>query len=216
MLCFGTSFQFLFLIKKKKVIRKHFPITSSLGRFNEFISGEWSNKKQATKFPALWSQIKVCYRPLNFEFLNGHSFYVESAYDYSLDQPYKSGVLLVEEKENYLELSNFKIIGPEDFWYGSYDVSLLEQLSIERLIQLPKECNTEFTYDLKKDIYVGKTKTGKKCIISGKNKKTFLDSTFVLQKNHYFSLDIGRDIENGEQIWGSTQGPFRFDKIREL
>jgi hypothetical protein len=189
-------------------------MSDNLDRFLSYISGEWSNKKQATQFPVLWSHIQVCYRPLDFNILEGHSFYVESAYDYSLDQPYKNGVLLVKEKNGLLEVCNFKITGSEDFWYGSYDPTLLKNLSKERLIQLPAECNTEFNYDMNRDLFIGKTKPGKNCIIPRKNNQTYLDSTFLLEKNQYSSLDIGRDIESNEQIWGSTQGPFRFDKIR--
>jgi hypothetical protein len=204
----------LYSKEKKKSSKILFKMSENLEKFLVYISGEWSNKKQAMEFPALWSHIQVCYRPLNFNLLNGHSFYVESAYDYSLDQPYKNGVLLVKEENNLLEVSNFKIIGPEDFWFGSYDPILLKNLTKEKLIELPIECNTEFRYDNERDLFVGKTKPGQKCIIPRKNNQTFLDSTFLLEKNKYSSLDIGRDSKTGEQIWGSTQGPFRFDKIK--
>ncbi|AFP65495.1 cpeT-like protein (nucleomorph) [Chroomonas mesostigmatica CCMP1168] len=211
--CFKAShlvFRKNFSPKKKLVMSSH------LNKFIDYISGEWSNKEQASKFPSLWSRIQVCYRPLDVNFLKGHSFYVESAYDYSLDQPYKNGVLLVEEKDDILELCNFKIIGSEDFWYGAYDPTLLKDLTVDRLIKLPIECNTEFQYDTEKDLFIGKTKPGKKCIIPRKNNTTFLDSTFLLEKNKYSSLDIGRDVETEAQIWGSTEGPFRFDRVKKF
>jgi hypothetical protein len=202
--------------REKKSNNNLLKMSENLEKFLSYISGEWSNKNQAMEFPALWSHIQVCYRPLNFNLLNGYSFYVESAYDYSLDQPYKNGVLMVNERNNILEISNFKIIGSEDFWFGSYDPTLLKNLSKEKLIKLPTECNTEFKYDNERDLFIGKTKPGKNCIIPRKNNQTFLDSTFLLEKNNYSSLDIGRDMETSEQIWGSTQGPFRFDKIKSF
>jgi hypothetical protein len=217
MFFFLSGFKIPRLLYKRKLSEKNnYLMSSNLNKFVDYISGEWSNKKQASEFPSLWSHIQVCYRPLDFELLQGYSFYVESAYDYSLDQPYKNGVLLVKEKDNLLEISNFKIVGSEDFWYGAYDNSLLKDLTKNRLIPLPEECNTEFYFDNEKDLFVGKTKPGKNCIIPRKNQKTFLDSTFLLEKDKYSSLDIGRDVENEKQIWGSTEGPFRFDRIKKF
>ena len=211
---FFSNLLFLKKIKnnRDKSSMSYCHMVGKIDKFANFISGEWTNKKQADEFPSLWSHIQVCYRPLDFEFLNGYSFYVESAYNYSLDQPYKSGILLLKENDNRIETNNFSIIGPEDFWYASYDPTLLDELTKERLISLPEGCNTIFEYESEKETFKGQTYPGKSCIIPKNNKKTYLDSSFILKKDEYFSLDIGRDTENDEQIWGSKDSPFHFYK----
>lgn len=201
---------------RRNYLTSYCQMASKMDKFANFISGEWTNKKQADEFPSLWSHIQVCYRPLKFEFLNGYSFYVESAYNYCLDQPYKSGIMLLKENGDYIETNNFAIVGPEDFWYASYEPSLLKELTKERLIPLPEGCNTLFTYEIEKGTFNGQTRAGKSCTIPKNNKKTYLDSNFILKNGEYFSLDIGRDIENDEQIWGSKDGPFHFFKKKSF
>merc|ERR1711966_639003 len=142
----------------------------------------------------------------------GPSFYVESAYDYMLDKPYKTAVIELEEKEGLIEMNNFRISQPEEFWFGSHDPSLLKGLSKERLVQLPPVCNTVFEYNSKEDFFKGFTKPGKQCLITRNKKKTYLDSRIILGKDFYSSWDIGRDVENDNQLWGATSGPFEFKK----
>mmetsp|Transcript_42502 Transcript_42502/g.66567 ORF Transcript_42502/g.66567 Transcript_42502/m.66567 type:complete len:220 (-) Transcript_42502:3940-4599(-) len=184
-------------------------------RFTNYISGAWTNSKQAEEFPALWSKINVSYSKLPQELLDGESFYVESAYHYMLDQPYKTGVVLLKLKDDIIEMKNYKIIQPEDFWYGSYNKNLLKSMKSDRLVELPDYCNTVFSYCDKEDIFNGRTKPGKKCIIPRNGLKTYLDSRITLEKDSYSSWDIGRNLSNDEQIWGATTGAFRFKKIEE-
>jgi len=181
-------------------------------KFSSYLKGDWNNREQSLDFPALWSHIHVCYHPLPMDLLNGPSFYVESAYDYMLDKPYKTAVVQLVENGEIIEMNNFRVIQPEEFWYGSHDPSLLTGLNIKRLTQLPSVCNTIFEYDAEAQLFSGFTKPGKKCIIARNGKKTYLDSRILLGKEFYSSWDIGRDVENDEQLWGATGGPFVFKK----
>ena len=63
-----------------------------------------------------------------------------------------------------------------------------------------------------KKIYEGRTRPGKKCLIMRGNIKTYLDSRIIVSPTTYSSWDIGRDIENDNQVWGATSGPFCFEK----
>merc|ERR1711908_33208 len=71
-------------------------MSSNLEKFSEYINGDWSNREQSMEFPALWSHIHVCYRRLPDNFIGSPSFYVESAYDYSLDKPYKTAIVALK------------------------------------------------------------------------------------------------------------------------
>ena len=199
--------------------RTYFPLrikmSSNIEKFSTYLVGDWNNYQQSQDFPALWSHIHVCYQKLPSNFMEQSSFYVESAYDYSLDKPYKTGVIAIQEVDGKIEMQNFKVKQPEKFWYGSHDPSLLKNLEPEDLIKLPNICDTIFEYDNEKDEYEGQTRPGKKCIIQRGDKQTYLDSRIIVSKNSYSSWDIGRDLLSDEQIWGATSGPFYFKKSVE-
>ncbi|ABW97973.1 cpeT-like protein (nucleomorph) [Hemiselmis andersenii] len=184
--------------------------------FANYLAGIWTNEEQATKFPTDWSHIQLGFYPLDQSLLNGYSFYTESANEFSLDEPYKSGVTLLEKKGEIIEVKSFSIKGPEDFWYGTYEPSLLANLTKDRLVNDKDGCNLEFKYDAKKKLFLGKTKSGKQCIIPREGNPTYLDSTAVLKENEYSSLDIGRNIENDEKVWGPSAGPFVFLKKKSF
>jgi len=189
-----------------------FNMSLNLERFSTYLKGDWSNKKQSLEFPALWSHIHVCYQPLPDDFLGFPSFYVESAYDYSLDKPYKTAIIALKEDRDKIEMQNYKLKQPEQFWYGSHDPSLLMGLKQDDIMKLPSICDTIFEYNKTKDQYEGKTRPGKKCIILRGNLKTYLDSRITVSSDTYSSWDIGRESETDKQAWGATSGPFCFKK----
>mmetsp|Transcript_76 Transcript_76/g.238 ORF Transcript_76/g.238 Transcript_76/m.238 type:complete len:223 (+) Transcript_76:26-694(+) len=199
--------------RKTKIFSKNYPkMSQEVKKLANFMAGQWTNKKQATEFPSNWSHIQVSFYPLEYSFLNAFSFYTESANEYSLDEPYKTGILTFEKKGEIIEAKTFSIIGPEDFWYGAYEPSLLENLTKERIIASRNACDMEFRYDSEKDLFKGLTKPGKQCIIPREGKPTYLDSTILIDKNEYSSLDIGRNPETDELVWGPKAGPFVFSK----
>lgn len=188
-------------------------MSSNLDRFSEYLKGDWSNKQQSMDFPALWSHIHVCYCRLPDELLGSPSFYVESAYDYSIDKPYKTAIISLSEIDDKIEMQNYKIKQPEQFWFGAHEPSLLRNLSQNDVIKLPSICDTVFEYVNDKQLYEGKTRAGKKCIIVRGNLKTYLDSRIIVSQNSYSSWDIGRNLEDDTQVWGATSGPFCFEKV---
>jgi hypothetical protein len=190
-----------------------FNMSSNLEQFSDYIKGDWSNKKQSMEFPALWSYIYVCYQRLPENFLGSPSFYVESAYDYSLDKPYKTAIVALCEIDNKIEMHNYKVKQPERFWFGAHDSSLLGNLSQEDIIKLPSICDTIFEYIDDKKNYEGKTRPGKKCVIMRGDLVTYLDSRIIVSQDSYSSWDIGRNIDNDNQVWGATSGPFCFEKV---
>lgn len=175
-------------------------MSSNLERFSKYIAGDWTNFKQSNEFPALWSYIHVCYQPLPVNFLGTPSFYVESAYDYSLDKPYKTAIVSIKETTNRIEMKNYKIKQPERFWLGAHQPSLLNNLERVDIIQLPSICDTMFEYNVDKKTYLGKTRPGKKCVIMRGEIQTYLDSRLTISHNSYSSWDIGREVKSNEQI----------------
>ena len=193
-------------------VKKKLIMSLNLERFSYYLRGNWNNKRQSMEFPALWSHIHVCYHRLPDSFLGSPSFYVESAYDYSLDKPYKTTIIALNELDDKIEMENFKIKKPEQFWYGSHDPSLLKNLNKNDLIKLPNICDTIFEYTENKNLYNGRTRPGKKCVIVRGGQKTYLDSRIIISPETYSSWDIGRELETDKQVWGATSGPFCFEK----
>jgi hypothetical protein len=118
--------------------------------------------------------------------------------------------------DSFIEAKNFRVIKPEEYWFGSYENSLLKTLNKNRLIETPSICSTIFEYKQDEDMFTGITRPGKKCIINVENKKTYLDSRITLNANQYTSWDIGRDVTNDIQVWGATSGPFVFSKLKSF
>lgn len=202
----------IFSPRVKNYRPKNFTMSINMDRFSEYLTGDWNNKSQSSEFPALWSHIHVCYCPLPVKIFGSPSFYVESAYDYSLDKPYKTAIVTLEEIENKIEMKNFKIKQPEQFWFGAHDPSLLASIKKDDTFKLPEICDTIFEYIESKKNYEGRTRPGKKCLIMRGHTKTYLDSRVIVAQHNYSSWDIGRDVENDTQLWGATSGPFWFEK----
>jgi CpeT protein len=202
----------IFTLRVKNYGHQNLTMSTNMNRFSEHLTGDWNNKRQSSEFPALWSHIHVCYQPLPVKIFGSPSFYVESAYDYSLDKPYKTAIVTLEEIDHKIEMKNFKIKHPEKFWFGAHDPSLLIDLKKDDTFKLPEICDTIFEYIDSKKIYEGRTRPGKKCLIMRGNIKTYLDSRIIVSPSTYSSWDIGRDIENDNQVWGATSGPFCFEK----
>jgi hypothetical protein len=195
-----------------KILKKS---ESLLEKLSKNLVGEWSNLSQATDFPAIWSHIRVFYHELPKDLLGEKSFYIESVYDYMADKPYKTPVVSLKETKGKIIMSNYRIIQPEDFWFGSRNPVLLIGLTIDRLFPTNSACDIIFNYDENENKFYGQLRKKKKCLVSKKGIeiKTYLDCSMIVGEKEYTSWDTGRDIKSGKQMWGGSAGPFCFKKV---
>lgn len=172
-----------------------------------WMAADFSNQEQAFENPPFFAHIRVCMRPLSPELLSGISLYVEQAYDYMLNNPYRVRVLNLIEAGSHIEIENYTIKQSEQFYGASRETDRLLALSCDRLEKLPG-CNmiVEWTGHS----FKGKVEPGKGCIVVRKGKTTYLDSEFEIDQDKFISLDRGRDPQTNEHIWGSVGGPFHF------
>lgn len=114
-------------LKNKRVVRRTFAScclhtaqkSVEEARLAKFLAADWSNESQALENPPFWSHMRVSYRPLPFELLNGYSLYSESCYQTFLSRPYRTGVYrIVTRTDGKLELELYKIEGEEEFYQG--------------------------------------------------------------------------------------------------
>lgn len=189
-------------------------------RLARWLAADWHNPQQSQDQPSEFAHIHACFRPLPNSFLNGYAFYTESAYDYNLGMPYKSSVVLIADPPDAdnnpaaLELISFKISDPDEFWLGSHEPEILEDLTADRLTPLDCACNTVYVWmaDFNPPQYIAFSRPGKDCRIrrGGKERETYLDSKISLFEHQYKPWDIGRDIETDARVWGSELGAFDF------
>jgi hypothetical protein len=171
------------------------------------MAADFSNQAQAFENPPFFAHIRVCMRPLPLELLSGVSLFVEQAYDYNLNDPYRLRVLKLIEQNGQIEIENYCVKDEQELFGASRDPKRLATLTRDRLEKLPG-CNmlVEWTGSS----FKGKVQPGKACMVVRKGKTTYLDSEFEINPEQFVSLDRGRDPETNEHMWGSVAGPFEF------
>lgn len=181
--------------------------SSDIATLARWMAADFSNQEQAFENPPFYAHIRVCMRPLPLEVLSGVSFFVEQAYDYMLNNPYRVRVLKLVNAGDRLAIENYTIKPEEQFYGASRDLQRLRTLKAENLEKLPG-CNmiVEWTGSS----FKGHVEPGKGCIVVRKGLTTYLDSSFEIDGDKFISLDRGRDPETDEHVWGSVAGPFHF------
>ena len=175
--------------------------------FARWMASDFSNQAQAYANPPFFAHIRVCMRPLPDELLDGTSLFLEQAYDFMLDQPYRLRVIKFSLVGDRIELENFKVKDQEKFYGASRNLELLSTLTTD-LIEKMEGCDMNVTWT--GNSFQGQIKPGKACIVERKGRTTYLDNSFEITDSKLTSYDRGRDPDTDELIWGSIAGPFEF------
>lgn len=175
------------------------------------MAGDFCNQQQAFDNPPLYAHIRVCMRPLRADFFDeGLGVFLEQAYDFMLNQPYRVRVLQFIAQSDQILLKNCTIANPEQFYGASRDRDRLQQLT-PNLVESMDGCEMDVTWTGKS--YKGTIVPGRACRVLRNDQETYLDNEFEVFDRKLYSLDRGRDLETDERVWGSIAGPFDFDKI---
>lgn len=180
-----------------------------------WMAADFSNQEQAFENPPFFAHIRVCMRPLPLELLSGVSFFVEQAYDFMLNNPYRVRVLKLLEvgdasgkgSAQRIEIENYTVKQEKQFYGASREPQRLKALTAGQLEKLPG-CN--MVVEWTGHSFKGNVEPGKACMVYRKDRNTYLDSEFEIDGDKFISLDRGRDPETNELIWGSLAGPFHF------
>lgn len=173
----------------------------------QWMAADFSNQEQAFENPPFFAHIRVCMRPLPPQLLSGFSFYVEQAYDYMINDPYRVAVAKLVDAGDHIEIENYKVKDEQKFYGASRDLQRLNSITINDLEKSPG-CNMILQWT--GNSFKGKVEPGKGCIVFRKGQQTYLDSEFEIDDKKFISLDRGRDPETDNHIWGSVAGPFQF------
>jgi hypothetical protein len=172
-----------------------------------WMAADFSNQAQAFDNPPFFAHIRVCMRPLPESLLECTSLFLEQAYDFMLNAPYRLRVLKFTVINDCIELENYKVKQEEKFYGASRDLNKLELLQTDDLEKLP---GCDMTVEWTGSGFKGQIKPGKACIVERKGKKTYLDNSFEVDEEKLISFDRGLDPETDELVWGSIAGPFHF------
>ncbi|MEH1836194.1 MAG: chromophore lyase CpcT/CpeT [Nostoc sp.] len=172
-----------------------------------WMAADFSNQEQAFENPPFYAHIRVCIRPLPLELFSGVSLFLEQAYDFMLNQPYRMRVMKLIQVENHIVIEHYTVKEEQKFYGASRDPERLKVLSVDQLEKMPG-CN--MVVEWTGNSFKGKVEPGKGCIVVRDGKNTYLDNEFEIDAKEFFSLDRGRDLETDERLWGSIAGPFHF------
>jgi CpeT/CpcT family (DUF1001) len=183
---------------------------NSLQTLARWMAGDFSNREQAFQDPAFFAQIRVCHRPLPYELLQGIGFYLEQAYDVSLDSPYRARVLHLVPQGEAICIRNYTLKDDERFWGAARQPERLQEITFQDLEKL-EGCS----YILQPDsdvAFKGTVEPGKACKVFRKGQETYLGSEIEIRENAFTVYERGFDPETDRQVWGSYAGPFEFSK----
>ena len=172
-----------------------------------WMAADFSNQEQAYENPPFFAHIRVCIRPLPLDLLSGVSLFLEQAYDFALNQPYRMRVMKLIPTEENIVIKHYTLKDEKLFHGASRQPERLNKLTIEDLKDMPG-CNMIVEWTGKS--FKGRVEPGKACVVVRNEKTTYLDNEFEIDAEDFFSLDRGRDVETDERVWGSVAGPFHF------
>ena len=183
--------------------------STDIATLARWMAADFSNQQQAFDNPPLYAHIRVCMRPLPLNVLDGVALYLEQAYDFALQQPYRARVLRLMTVDDRIEIENYTIKEVENLYGAARDRDKLSDLTRDRLEFMPC-CNMHVEWT--GHSFKGQVEPGKGCMVERKGRKTYLDSVFEIDGDKFQSWDRGRDPETDEHLWGALAGPFYFTR----
>ena len=121
------------------------------------------------------------------EKLDDHKFKIKQKYSIS-DTPYRESIIKIIENDNFLLLKNYKNDGETEI--NGCDVLVFE----------------------KEGEFLGKN-ISNQCIIKNQGKDTYLVTESIIGEGYYKVVDKGYDLYTNDQVWGSYNGFFCFNKL---
>jgi hypothetical protein len=172
-----------------------------------WMAADFSNQEQAFENPPFFAHIRVCIRPLPLELLSGVSLFLEQAYDFMLNRPYRMRVMKLIDAGSHIAIEHYTVKDEQNYYGASRQPERLQALTVDELQKMPG-CNmiVEWTGHS----FKGRVEPGKGCVVVRDGKNTYLDNEFEIDAEKFFSLDRGRDMDTDEHLWGSIAGAFHF------
>jgi CpeT/CpcT family (DUF1001) len=189
--------------------------STDIATLARWMASDFSNQEQAFENPPFFAHIRVCMRPLPLDLLGGVSLFLEQAYDYELNHPYRMRILKLVEvgdpsgisEAARIVIENYTVKNEESYYGSSRDISRLQALTADQIEKMP---GCDMLVKWTGNSFKGVVEPGKACLVFRKGQQTYLDNEFEITESTFSSLDRGRHPETDELVWGSIAGPFQF------
>ncbi len=177
----------------------------------QWLAGDHSNWEQAIANPPFFAHIRVGIRALpNPVTTNGVWLFLEQAYDYELNHPYRTAILHLIYQNDRIEMINYRLKDAKTFFGASRDRDRLNPITAESMDRL--DGCTQWVYRADAHTFKGTVESGNNCCINRKGVDTYLSIEFEVTETTYSSLDRGYNVATDELVWGSIAGAFEFTK----
>lgn len=178
----------------------------------EWMGGDFSNLDQAVENPPFFAHIRVAIRPFYHPSFppEGQWLYIEQAYNYALQQPYRTAVFHLYFQGDHIALDNYKLLDARSFIGAARNPDKLAHLTFSGVEKLPG-CSVR-VIKTDRGTFYGKIEPGKRCIVVRDGKESYLENEFEISATRYTSLDRGYDPVTNQRLWGSIVGAFEFVK----
>jgi hypothetical protein len=174
----------------------------------ERLTGHFSSERQSVEQPGYFD-IHLHSVRIWPDRTDGIWIYVEQAMATALEKPYRQRVyMLVEEPNGVLVSVVYELPESASFVGAWAEPTRFEKVTPQQLVERVG-CNVYMKRNERGE-FVGST-TGRGCgsILNG---ATHATSEVVIDEKGMSTWDRGYN-DQGEQMWGATEGPYRFDRV---
>ncbi len=183
--------------------------SDSLEEMHELLTGSFTSTAQS-EVDSQYLDIHLHIVPIWKERI-GHWFYVEQALADKPDNPYRQRMYrLVQLSAERYKIINYKFRNPQVFVEKWKQPKFFNKYT-EDIVLIKEGCGVYLNRVGFKH-YEGET-FGEDCY-SNLNGASYATSNVEIRNEFLKSWDRGWD-ENGDQVWGPTEGPYRFERIEE-
>lgn len=175
-----------------------------------WMAGSFHTTAQHAAAPDDFFDIRLAMAPVWTGRTDGPWFYVEQAVATALDRPYRQRIYhLVDQADGSVRSDVYTLPGDPQAWAGAHaSPQRFETLSPDQL-QLRSGCSIVLRR-VDEHTWAGSTE-GNGCA-SERSGATYATAEVTLTERGMATLDRGFDAA-GVQVWGSTKGPYRFEKV---
>lgn len=179
-----------------------------LDRLAAWMTGTFSSAAQAAEQPDDFLEIRLVVVPIWERRADGPWLYVEQAAGGSLERPYRQRVYRVSlEEDGGFRSEVYELPGDVQRFVAAWDGAPFDDLEPDDLL-LREGCAV--LLDWQGDRFSGGTR-GRGCE-SRLGRATHATSEVTVTADRLESWDRGYAAD-GEQVWGSEAGPYRFDRL---
>lgn len=184
------------------------PARSDLDLLAERLTGHFSSERQSVEQPGYFD-IHLHSVRIWPDRTDGIWIYVEQAMATALEKPYRQRVYrLVEEPTGTFTSIVYELPDPAAFAGAWVEPARFADLTPQQLVERVG-CNVSLTKNERGE-FVGSTAgTGCGSVLNG---ASYATSEVFIDETGMSTWDRGYN-DKGEQVWGATEGPYRFDRV---